>query len=74
MTPAAKETAMTKLFTPSSTDLLRMIAAAESKFDAARAEHTEQAALKREHQENERTAKAWDAAVRARHYFRIQHG
>lgn len=27
---------MTKLFTPSSNDLLRMIAAAESKFDAAR--------------------------------------
>jgi hypothetical protein len=57
-------------FTPSSTDLLAMIASAERKFAHAQ----EQAILKKEAQESAISARAWDAEVKARFYFRIQHG
>jgi hypothetical protein len=40
---------MNALFTPSSTDLLNMIAAAEAKFDAARSTHM-----------RERAERAWE--------------
>jgi len=59
-----------KLFEPSSSMLNVMIARAEAKFDAAR----EQAMLRAEAAEDARSARAWDAEVKARHYFRIQHG
>jgi hypothetical protein len=52
---------MAKLFTPSSTDLINMIKAAEARFAADR----EQALLRKEAREDDRVARAWAAEAEA---------
>lgn len=61
---------MSKLFVPSSSKLLSMIAAAEDAFDRNRA----QVIAEREAREEARAVKAWDNEAKARFYARIQHG
>jgi hypothetical protein len=61
---------MNKLFTPSSTLLLNMIASAEAKFAGDR----EQAALRKEAREERRILRAISRAARGRYYNAIQRG